>query len=940
MPIVPIKDKSSLMATSVLLQQPESQTIEQALGQALALHQAGQLEDAVRTYLAILENQPNHPEANYHLGTLAVQTDHFAAALPYFNAALDADPTRGQFWLGYIDALFRAGQQEDARQVLALARRQGLQGDEVEVLAGRLAAVAHQEELRPAPTTLDNARNAKENSRRPSAAHEKPAGARPSRKEKAPQPQDIDALVSLVGQGRLEEAVSLARQITAHFPQYGFGWKALGTALNLLGRNEDALPPLQKAVALTPDDAELHNNLGTVLLGLGRLDEAMASYRCALQVNPAYAQAHCNLGATLQEAGRLEEAEVSYRRALQIIPDYAKAHCNLGAVLQAMKRLDVAEASFRQALQAKPDYADAHYNLGVLLGASGRFCDAEACLRRALEILPNDAKALNQLGITLDALNRHEEAEACLRRALEIDPDFADAFCSLGNVLAKRGRLNEAALSFRRALQFTADHAGVHSNLGGVLQQLGRLEEAEANCRCALALKPDHAGAHNTLATILVNMGRLEEAEASYRRSLEISPSATVHSNLLFMLNYLTRGTPSENLAEARQYGQKVAASTSRFTEWPCARHPECLRVGLVSGDFRSHPVGYFLESLLAHLDPATIELVAYPTGHKTDQLTEKIKPHFSAWKPLTGLRDEDAARMIHGDGLHVLIDLSGHTAEHRLPVFAWKPAPVQATWLGYFATTGVPGMDYLLGDRHVTPADEASHFTERIWQLPGSYMCFTEPDVALEVAPLPTLSTGHITFGCFNNLTKINDAVVAVWADVLKAVPGSKLFLKSYQLGENPVKHETLRRFSKQGITPDRLVLEGKSPRPELLASYHRVDIALDPFPYPGGTTSLESLWMGVPVITKRGDRFLSHVGESIAHNAGLSEWIAADDHDYVSKAVACVSDLDRLANLRAGLREQVLGSPLFDAANFARQFKEAIWGMWTQWLNQQDES
>jgi predicted O-linked N-acetylglucosamine transferase (SPINDLY family) len=255
-------------------------------------------------------------------------------------------------------------------------------------------------------------------------------------------------------------------------------------------------------------------------------------------------------------------------------------------------------------------------------------------------------------------------------------------------------------------------------------------------------------------------------------------------------------------------------------------------------------------------------------------------------------------------------------------------------SWLGYFATTGVAEIDYLLGDRHVSPTGEESHFTEKLWQLPDRYLCFTEPDVNLDVAPLPALSTGSITFGCFNNLTKMNDAVVAVWASILTAVPGARLFLKTSLMKDSSAREVTLERFSKHGIPAERLILESASPRAELLAAYHRVDIALDPFPYPGGTTSVESLWMGVPVITKRGDRFLSHVGETIAYNAGLSDWVAADDDDYIAKAVAYASDLDRLGTLRAGLRQQVLASPLFDAPRFARHFEEAILEMWKQWL------
>ena len=279
---------------------------------------------------------------------------------------------------------------------------------------------------------------------------------------------------------------------------------------------------------------------------------------------------------------------------------------------------------------------------------------------------------------------------------------------------------------------------------------------------------------------------------------------------------------------------------------------------------------------------------------------------------------------------MHVLLDLSGHTANNRLPIFAWKPAPVQSSWLGYFATTGVAQIDYLLGDPYVTRAEEASHFTEHIWRLPECYLCFTPPKFALKVEPLPALSAGHITFGSFNNLAKMNDAVVALWARVLQAVSGSRLLLKSAQMNDPNVRETTRQRFAARGIDPDRLRLEGSAPRGELLAAYSQVDIALDPFPYPGGTTSVEGLWMGVPVITRRGDRFLSHVGESIAQNVGLSDWIAADDDDYVDKAVEFTADLEHLTTLRKGLRQKVMASPAFDAPRFARRFEAAMWGMW----------
>jgi protein O-GlcNAc transferase len=350
-----------------------------------------------------------------------------------------------------------------------------------------------------------------------------------------------------------------------------------------------------------------------------------------------------------------------------------------------------------------------------------------------------------------------------------------------------------------------------------------------------------------------------------------------------------------------------------------------------VSGDLYQHVVGFFLEGLLSHLDPARIELIAYPAHHKEDELTARIKPFFSAWKPLVGLSDEDAARLIHADGVHVLLDLSGHTAHNRLPVFAWKPAPVQATWLGLPATTGVAQIDYVLGDPHAIPAEYDSHFTETVWRLPESYLCLTVPASPVKVGPLPALSAGQVTFGSFNNLTKMNDAVVAVWARILQSVPGSRLLLKTKQLSEPAVCDKTLQRFAACGIAPERLLLSKTVvSRDDHLAAYNKVDIALDTFPYPGVTTSAEALWMGVPVLSLQGDRFLSRTAGSIAHNAGLPDWVAADEDDYVAKAVAFSTDLQRLAKLRAGLRQQVLASPLFDAPRFARNFEDALWGMW----------
>jgi predicted O-linked N-acetylglucosamine transferase (SPINDLY family) len=384
-------------------------------------------------------------------------------------------------------------------------------------------------------------------------------------------------------------------------------------------------------------------------------------------------------------------------------------------------------------------------------------------------------------------------------------------------------------------------------------------------------------------------------------------------------------------LEEARQYGECVNALASmRYTDWVCENSPKRLRVGMVSGDLCTHVVSYFLEGLLRGLDSDRIELIAYPTRPKEDPTSQRLRAYFAAWKPLTGLSDAAAAECIHADGVHILLDLNGHTAYNRLPVFAYKPAPVQASWLGYFATTGVAAMDYLIADPWTMPETEEAYFTEKIWRLPETRLCFTPPDVDVSVSQLPALTSGYITFGCFNNLTKMNDGVVALWSRVLAAVPGSRLLLKAKQLKDASVRQNVFERFATHGVGAERLVLEEPAPRAEYLAAYQRLDIVLDPFPYPGGTTSCEALWMGVPVLTLAGERFLSRQGVGLLMNTGLPEWIASDPDDYVARAVSHAGDLQGLAAVRASLRERFVATPICDAKRFARHFEQALEGMW----------
>ena len=584
----------------------------------------------------------------------------------------------------------------------------------------------------------------------------------------------------------------------------------------------------------------------------------------------------------------------------------------------------------QSASKLSPQDAEAHSNLGVALKQLGRLDESEASYRQAIAVKPNHAGAHSNLGGMLREVGRLDEAEASCRQAIAIKPEFAEAHSNLGNTLKELGRLDEAEASFRQAIVLKPDLAEAHYNLGNTLKELGGLDEAEACHKKAIALKPSYAEAHSNLGNTLKELGRLDEAETSYRQAIAMKPDyAQAHSNLLMLIGSMLFNDVRYRDSAAGFVRAVENTVTSRFNTWSHSRDKDKLRIGFVSGDLKSHPVGYFLEGLLTELQSSSIELFAYPTVIEVDAVTSRLKPLFEMWCPLMGFNDMEAAQKIHSDGIHILIDLSGHTAKNRLPVFAWRPAPIQVSWLGYFASTGLPEMDYILGDPYVTAHDEAAHFSEKIWQLPETYLCFTPPDLDLKVAPLPACSNGFVTFGCFNKLSRMTDETVSVRAAILHAVPGSKLFLKDKQLDTESGRNRVISRFAAVDIAADRLILEGISPREEYLKCYGRVDIALSPFPYGGGTTSVEGLWMGVPVITKKGNHFLSHLGESIAHNSGLADWIASDEEEYVAKAVAYASDLEALSDLRNGMRERILDTPLFDIPRFALHFEQAVRAM-----------
>ncbi len=733
--------------------------------------------------------------------------------------------------------------------------------------------------------------------------------------------------------GRLKAAEQVYRQILAVEPNQADAIHLLGLIAHQAGKLDEALVCYRRAVELKPDYAEAYNNLGAACQQQGKLDEALASCRRAAELKPDYVEAHYNLGNLLRDQGNLAEAIACYRRAVELKPGFVEAHSNLGVCLKEQGKFEEALACCRRVVDLKPDFAEAHNNLGVALKDQGDLQEALSCYHRAVELKPEFAEAHNNLGVAFKEQGKLDEAIACCRRAVELKPEYAEAHNNLGVAFQEQGYLDDAVACCRRAVKLMPDSVVARNSLGNVLKDQAKLEEAVACYRQALQRQPDYAEAQNNLGNALKDQGKLEEAVASYRQALRWKPDYTVaHSNLLFALHYRTGVTPAA-LAEAHaEYDRRHAAALKGAVvrhATKSARHGR-LRLGFVSPDLGRHPVGYFLVRVLENLCKEQQATICYSGRIVKDDLTLRLQAAASQWRDVFGLSDQQLTEQIRADRVDVLFDLSGHTAHNRLLVFARKPAPIQVTWAGYVGTTGLKAMDYILADRYEIPPGAERHYRERVLRMPDGYVCYDPPLYAPALTPLPALDRGEVTFACFNNPAKITAQAIEVWSRILRRLPEARLVFKFRGWNDSGVVRRFAEMFAAQSIDPRRLEFLGYSPHAEFLAEYGRIDLALDSFPYSGGLTTCEALWMGVPVITSPLETFASRHSFSHLSNVGLTEMIAHDLHEYVELAVALAGDLPQLAALRAGLRKRMAASPLCDGERFATNLTAVLYDAW----------
>jgi predicted O-linked N-acetylglucosamine transferase (SPINDLY family) len=729
------------------------------------------------------------------------------------------------------------------------------------------------------------------------------------------------------------------------------------------GRIDEAESLYRMVLDARPGDADINYNLGVIIYRRGQYAAAVPYFEVAVGANPNQGQYWSSYIEALTNSGEIAAAwvvlEMAQQRGMKgpvvntLIAGITAATKARKAAAQALSAPQGATPVQVQMPPAPPQVAASaagtrakgrlgavvptpqELNRTVTLYNQGRVIEAAALARSLTERFPTHAPSWRAWGLAMHRLGRTREAIEPLGRAIDLAPNDHESRRILADALRDQGLHAQSEAHCRVILQQDAQHAEAHRLLGMALQAQMRFAEAEASCRRAAELAPMSSAAGSTLGVILIDQGLLAEAEVELRRTLALSPGdPKLHENLLFCMSHNDSVSADALFAQHLQFGEQCERQLrSRWKKHLNSRDPERrLNVGIVSGDLLQHAVASFVEPLLPHLasDPA-LKLHVYYNYAFQDQTTLRLKQHVQEWNDISGMSDDALVEKIRADRIDMLIDLSGHTGRNRLLAFARKPAPLQASWIGYPGTTGLQAMDYYFADRFFVPPGHArSQFTEKIAYLPAA-VAFTPEVSSPPVNGLPALRNDYFTFGSFNRVSKIRPATVALWAKLLHATPGSRMFLGAMPPdGKN---EKLVEWFANEGIARDRLEFRQRSDAAVYLQQHHHVDICLDTFPYSGGTTTMHATWMGVPTLTLPGDKIPSRAGMMIMSHVGLDAFIARDADDFVVKGLAIVSDLKALAEIRAGLRERFRNSPLLNSQLMADSFSLTLRSMWRHW-------
>lgn len=693
----------------------------------------------------------------------------------------------------------------------------------------------------------------------------------------------------------------------------------------------------RRAVQLAPGYATAHLNLGIGLEAIGNLDEACKSYEAALAIDPADVFANYNLGRQLFSRNAIAEARPLLSRAIAGNADFVDARVVLARLLENAGELDAAAAELEQALRVRPDYFGALGNYADLLVKLKRPEEAIAALRRAVAVQPTESEANYKLAYLLAEAGQAEDAERFAQQAARSNPNSANARALLVNLYLARGALANAAAEAEAALKLRPQWLDLLFDYGLILKRIARQAEAEAAFRRAIELDPTYVRAYQMLGAVLTAQGRIQDALDVFADGRKHSADAfDLESPELFALNCKDDIPIEELFARHVDFGKRLEQShPARFATFGNAPDPgRRLRVGFVSGDFQYHVVPLFLLPFLEERDRAATEVFCYATGDTTDSHTERLRGLADVWRSASRMPAAQLADLIHGDGIDILVDLAGHSGTPNLRVFAHRPAPVQATWVGYLNTTGLSRIQYRISDQQCDPPGLTDRFhTEQLLRLPNSQWCYRPfVEVAYE-HEAPVMRNGHVTFGSFNQTVKITAAVRRLWGRILTEVADAKLVVVG--VVDERAREDLYRDLEQAGVERARVTMVPYIAIEEYYRWFGRVDIALDTMPFSGGTTTFDALWMGAPVITCPGVRSWSRSAASILTTLGLSECIAASPDDYVQRAVQLARNPARIAQMRQSLRTRMQESPLMDKRLFARNMELALRQMWQAWCS-----
>ena len=775
--------------------------------------------------------------------------------------------------------------------------------------------------------------------------------------------------------GRLAEAEAYYRRALERVPDSADALHLAGLATFQAGRPADALPDLAKAAAAAPLIAQFHADHALAAMTTGRAHEAEVALRRSLSLEPDNAGSWSTLGlvgqataeylASLRRARRaaaiealsaaaqialgtllaasrdLAGAAKALRQALRLDPKARDARLKLAGLHQEAGRLEQALAVYDEGLEHDPLSAELHNNRGNVLLAQ-RNLEAIATFRRAAVISPHLGEIHNNLGNALMSGPEQDEAGPEYRRALAARQVFAEAHNGLGRWMHDRERYAEAKKALEAALKVKPDQGEFHANIAATLRASGDLDRAIVHARSAVALAPAMAEAHNNMASVMLALGDSENAVVHYGRTLALVPGVLeVHRNLLTSMLYVAGLSTTRLFAEHRRFAAKFAAAPAAAITFANARDPDRrLTIGYLSSDFRHHPISRNVWPWISDRDAEKFKVVAFADVQKPDHVTEQLKTLVDEWHSVQGLSDMEAARLIRREGVDVLVILASHFDRNRGLVAAHQPAPIVAS-AHDGTTSAVPGMSHLIADLTVVPRRSAERFSERVVRVP--VFSIQRPiDGAPIVGPPPVLAKGRITFGSFNNPSKITGETVRLWAGALNAVPGSRLMLKYRNAFASAMLRERIYGlFRAQGIGSERLMIVSSTttadPVGAHLALYNHVDIALDTVPFNGSTTTFEALWMGVPVVTLLGETMMSRWAASMLVRAGRPNWVALDGAGYVARAVEWSADREGLAALRQTLRDEVAQSRLCDAGRSVRNLERVYRALWRRWCRDQ---